>query len=56
MVSENLKQLACSPSVEMQDIPPDLLSLENTEEPNPDITNSQADVDKRYLTIKFKRP
>ncbi|XP_060554018.1 histone deacetylase 3-like [Ruditapes philippinarum] len=47
MVSENLKQLACSPSVEMQDIPPDLLSLENTEEPNPDITNSQADVDKR---------
>ncbi|XP_045157951.1 histone deacetylase 3-like [Mercenaria mercenaria] len=47
MVSENLKQLACSPSVEMQDIPPDLLSLENTEEPNPDILNNQADVDKR---------
>lgn len=47
MVSENLKQLACSPSVEMQDIPPDLLSLENTEEPNPDVTNSQADLDKR---------
>lgn len=47
MVNDNLKQLACSPSVEMQDIPPDLLSLDNIEESNPDITNHQDDVDKR---------
>jgi len=31
----------------MQDIPPDLLSLENTEEPDPDIRNHQDAVDKR---------
>ncbi|KAL4236523.1 Histone deacetylase 3 [Mactra antiquata] len=47
MVHDNLKQLACSPSVEMQDVPPDLLSLDNTEEQNPDITNNQYDNDKR---------
>ena len=49
MVNENLKQCACSPSVEMQDVPPDLLSLENTEEPDPDVRNSQADQDKRWV-------
>ena len=52
-VGENLKQLACAPSVEMQDVPADLLSLENTEEPNPDVRNNQNDVDRRY-TINCK--
>ncbi|WAR22758.1 HDAC3-like protein, partial [Mya arenaria] len=47
MVHENLKQVAFSPSVEMQDVPPDLLSFDNTEEPDPDIRNSQQDQDKR---------
>ena len=46
-VHDNLKQLVTSPSVEMQDIPPDLLSLENTEEQDPDIRNHQYDLDKR---------
>lgn len=47
-VHDNLKQLVTSPSVEMQDIPPDLLSpLENTEEQDPDVRNHQDDIDKR---------
>lgn len=47
MVGEHLKQLTCSPSVEMQDVPPDLLSLENTMEPDPDVRVSQDEADKR---------
>ena len=50
-VHDNLKQLVTSPSVEMQDIPPDLLSLENTEEQDPDIRNHQEDIDKRSVSI-----
>ncbi|RUS71853.1 hypothetical protein EGW08_020387 [Elysia chlorotica] len=46
-VLENLKMLAAAPSVQMQDIPSDLLSLENTEEPDPDVRNSVEDIDKR---------
>ena len=50
-VHDNLKQLVTSPSVEMQDIPPDLLSLENTEEQDPDIRNHQEDIDKRLVFL-----
>ena len=32
----------------MHDIPPDILSLENTEEQDPDVHNHQGDIDKRY--------
>ncbi|XP_060072276.1 histone deacetylase 3-like [Ylistrum balloti] len=46
-VHENLRNLNNSPSVQMQDVPPDLLSLENTEELDPDIRNHQDSVDKR---------
>lgn len=46
-ILENLKMLAAAPSVQMQDIPSDLLSLENTEEPDPDVRNSTDDLDKR---------
>ncbi|KAK6989135.1 histone deacetylase 3 [Biomphalaria glabrata] len=46
-VMENLKMLTAAPSVQMQDIPSDLLSLENTEEPDPDVRNSTDDLDKR---------
>lgn len=46
-VHEHLRNLINSPSVQMQDIPPDLLSLENTEEHDPDIRNHQDQTDKR---------
>ncbi|XP_067662888.1 histone deacetylase 3-like [Haliotis asinina] len=46
-IHENLKNLIHAPSVQMQDIPPDLLNLENIEEQDPDIRNHQDDVDKR---------
>lgn len=46
-VCENLKLLQHAPSVEMQDVPPDSLSLENTEELNPDERNNQLEEDKR---------
>ncbi|KAK3592158.1 hypothetical protein CHS0354_019449 [Potamilus streckersoni] len=46
-VHDNLKQITHSPSVQMQDIPPDLLRLENTEEQDPDIHNHQDELDKR---------
>jgi len=45
-VYDNLKMLAAAPSVQMQDVPSDLLSLENTEEPDPDVRQSQDDIDK----------
>lgn len=35
-VQDNLKCLVHAPSVQMQDVPPDLLSLEETKEPDPD--------------------
>ncbi|CAL8099905.1 unnamed protein product [Orchesella dallaii] len=46
-VCENLKLLQHAPSVQIQDIPPDALSLENIDEYNPDDRISQADEDKR---------
>uniref|UniRef100_T1J752 Histone deacetylase n=1 Tax=Strigamia maritima TaxID=126957 RepID=T1J752_STRMM len=46
-VMENLKLLEHAPCVQMQEVPPDLLSLENTEEPDPDVRNNQNDVDNR---------
>jgi len=46
-VCENLKMLDHAPSVMMQDVPPDLLSFENTYETDPDIRNHQAEVESR---------
>lgn len=55
-VHENLRNLNSSPSVQMQDVPPDLLSLENTEELDPDIRNHQDTVDKRYNAGLLQAP
>lgn len=52
-VHEHLRNLINSPSVQMQDIPPDLLSLENTEEHDPDIRNHQDQTDKRSVQIEL---
>lgn len=53
-VHEHLRNLINSPSVQMQDIPPDLLSLENTEEHDPDIRNHQDQTDKRSVQIELQ--
>lgn len=53
-VHEHLRNLINSPSVQMQDIPPDLLSLENTEEHDPDIQNHQDQTDKRSVQIELQ--
>jgi len=45
-VLQNLTQLDHAPSVQMQYVPPDLYSLDDPEEPNPDIRISQKDEDK----------
>ncbi|GAB6028897.1 Histone deacetylase 3 [Chamberlinius hualienensis] len=46
-VCENLKCLEHSPSVQMQEVPSDLLSYENIEETDPDIRNHQNEIDNR---------
>ncbi|XP_033636337.1 histone deacetylase 3-like [Asterias rubens] len=46
-VQENLKCIAHAPSVQMQDVPPDLLSLDETEEPDPDVRSSTKEQDER---------
>jgi len=46
-VVENLKFLEHAPSVQLQDVPPDALKLENIEEPNPDVRISLLEEDKR---------
>ncbi|CAG7837718.1 unnamed protein product [Allacma fusca] len=46
-VCDNLKMLQHAPSVQMQDVPPDALSLENIEEYNPDDRINPTDEDKR---------
>ncbi|XP_041358111.1 histone deacetylase 3-like [Gigantopelta aegis] len=46
-IHENMKCLIHAPSVQMQDIPSDLLSLEDNEEPDPDIRDNQDELDKR---------
>ncbi|XP_014674421.1 PREDICTED: LOW QUALITY PROTEIN: histone deacetylase 3-like [Priapulus caudatus] len=46
-VLENLKMIEHAPSVQMQDVPHDVLDLENTEEPDPEVSNHQNDIDAR---------
>ncbi|XP_064604172.1 histone deacetylase 3-like [Liolophura sinensis] len=46
-VHESLKNLNHAPSVQMQDVPPDLLTVDNTEESDPDVRNHQNEVDRR---------
>lgn len=46
-IIENLRLLPHSPSVQMQQVPPDLLNLEVNTEPDPDERESQADLDAR---------
>ena len=47
-VQENLRNIAHAPSVQMQDVPPDMISTESLDEPNPDVRNPQEEEDKRY--------
>lgn len=46
-IMDHLKCIAGAPSVQMQDVPPDLLSLEETTESNPDTRTSQEEEDAR---------
>lgn len=46
-VIENLRILPHSPSVQMQQVPPDMLSMEVTTETNPDERDPQQDRDAR---------
>ncbi|XP_002742058.1 histone deacetylase 3-like [Saccoglossus kowalevskii] len=46
-VHDNLKSLNHAPSVQMQEVPPDLLSLDRIEEPDPDVRDPQIDQDGR---------
>ena len=46
-VIDNLRLLPHSPSVQMQQVPPDMLSMEVTMETNPDERNPQNEMDSR---------
>ncbi|CAH1775409.1 unnamed protein product, partial [Owenia fusiformis] len=46
-VQEHLRCLDHAPSVQIQDVPPDLLSIENLNEGDPDIRNNVEDSDER---------
>jgi hypothetical protein len=46
-IGEHLKCLAHAPSVQMQDIPQDLLSFENIEEADPDVRNHDGEISRR---------
>ena len=44
-VVENLRMLPNAPSVQMQQVPPDMLSMEITMETNPDKRQSRSELD-----------
>lgn len=46
-VIENLRVLPNAPSVQMQQVPPDMLSMEVAMENNPDERESQNDIDSK---------
>jgi histone deacetylase 3 len=47
-IRENLRHLPHSPSVQMQDIPSDLINLDNFDEQlDPDVRTSQDDIDRQ---------
>jgi len=46
-IMDNLKCIAGAPSIQMQDVPPDLMSFEQTTETNPDIRMSQEEEETR---------
>ena len=51
---ENLRQLAHAPSVQMQDVPPDMIDLDNVnpeEDADPDIRESVEDIERRWVII-----
>ena len=48
-IHENLREIAHAPSVMMQDVPPDLLGFECSEESDQDSRLNQRDEDKRSL-------
>jgi len=46
-IHENLRHLQHSPSVQMHDIPPDSINLDNLDEIDPDTRNDQEDLDRQ---------
>ncbi|KAI0218009.1 Histone deacetylase 3 [Lamellibrachia satsuma] len=46
-IHENLRTLIHAPSVQMHDVPPDLISLDNVEEMDPDTRNQPEEVERR---------
>lgn len=46
---ENLRQVAHAPSVQMHDVPPDLISIDGLDEPDPDVRSLQEDEDRRSV-------
>eukprot|EP00762_Andalucia_godoyi_P001213 ANDGO_02022.mRNA.1 Histone deacetylase 1 len=50
-IYENLRSLQGAPGVMMQDAPPDMMILEDAEEEDPDIRDSQRSMDRRVIHI-----
>ena len=46
-IHENMRHLAHSPSVQMHDIPPDSINLDNLDEIDPDTRNDQEELDRQ---------
>lgn len=46
---ENLRVLPDAPSVQMQQVPPDMLSMEVTTETDPDVRDPQSERDSRWV-------
>lgn len=46
-VTENLKNVAHAPSVQMQDVGPDFAGFEMKNELDPDVRNHQDEIDRR---------
>nr|WCZ58515.1 histone deacetylase 1 [Andalucia godoyi] len=50
-IYENMRSLQGAPGVMMQDAPPDMMLLEDTEEEDPDIRDSRKSLDRRVVHI-----
>ena len=52
-IAENLRHVAHAPSVQMHDVPPDLISIDGLDEPDPDMHTSQEEEDRRLGISAF---
>lgn len=51
-VRENLRHLTHAPSVQMQDVPPDMIDLDNLnpeEDADPDTRETREELERRYI-------